>query len=337
MGMVALKCPACGADIQLDENREFGFCNYCGTKVMQEKIVVEHKGTIIIDETEKINNLYKLARRQIQMNDYVKAKEYYDQILIINPEDWEASFFSIIGKVYLSTKGQVPVLVVELSNKIPVVINLAVASTDEPAKRRDYLDSIVTHTVKAYKTLYDNKVYSSNIEETRSFDRLIVNGLSEIGYLISDIGNTGKLGESAEYNKIIAKALRWRTELALKAVMVFDQEKRKKYADELAAVDPDYKKPEINKSPACYVATAVYGSYDCPQVWTLRRYRDYSLALTWYGRLFIALYYTISPTIVKWFGNTKWFNKMWKGRLDKMVKRLQEEGFENTPYDDKNW
>ena len=91
------------------------------------------------------------------------------------------------------------------------------------------------------------------------------------------------------------------------------------------------------KKSGCYVATAVYGSYDCPQVWTLRRYRDYSLAPTWYGRLFIALYYAISPTIVEWFGNTDWFNKMWKGRLDKMVKRLQEEGFENTPYDDKNW
>ena len=41
----------------------------------------------------------------------------------------------------------------------------------------------------------------------------------------------------------------------------------------------------------CYVATAVYGSYDCPEVWTLRRYRDYSLAETWYGRAFIKLYY----------------------------------------------
>ena len=27
---------------------------------------------------------------------------------------------------------------------------------------------------------------------------------------------------------------------------------------------------------ACYVATAVYGSYDCPEVWTLRRFRDYT-------------------------------------------------------------
>ena len=87
----------------------------------------------------------------------------------------------------------------------------------------------------------------------------------------------------------------------------------------------------------CYVATCVYGSYDCPQVWTLRRYRDDTLGATWYGRLFIRAYYAISPTLVKWFGNTAWFKKMWKGKLDRMVAKLQSKGVENTPYEDKNW
>lgn len=87
----------------------------------------------------------------------------------------------------------------------------------------------------------------------------------------------------------------------------------------------------------CYVATAVYGSYDCPEVWTLRRYRDYELAETWHGRLFIKAYYAISPTIVKWFGDTAWFKKMWKGKLDRMVSNLQQKGFENTPYEDRKW
>lgn len=32
------------------------------------------------------------------------------------------------------------------------------------------------------------------------------------------------------------------------------------------------------KLPGCYVATAVYHSYNCPQVWTLRRFRDGVLA-----------------------------------------------------------
>lgn len=87
----------------------------------------------------------------------------------------------------------------------------------------------------------------------------------------------------------------------------------------------------------CYVATCVYGSYDCPEVWTLRRYRDDTLGSTWYGKAFIRIYYKVSPTLVKWFGHTNWFKKMWKGKLDKMVKKLQEKGVENTPYEDKEW
>lgn len=43
MGFIALKCPSCGADISLDESRDFGFCQYCGTKVMRDIQVIEHR------------------------------------------------------------------------------------------------------------------------------------------------------------------------------------------------------------------------------------------------------------------------------------------------------
>ncbi len=86
------------------------------------------------------------------------------------------------------------------------------------------------------------------------------------------------------------------------------------------------------RTGGCYVATSVYGSYDCPQVWTLRRYRDERLSKSWYGRLFIKLYYKISPTLVAKYGNTSFFQKKIKARLDKMVARLNEKGFDNTPY-----
>ena len=97
----------------------------------------------------------------------------------------------------------------------------------------------------------------------------------------------------------------------------------------------------VEKQPAkkggCYVATCVYGSYDCPEVWTLRRFRDNALAKSWYGRAFIYTYYAISPTIVRWFGETAWFKKLWKGKLDRMVTNLQQKGIESTPYKDRNW
>ena len=85
----------------------------------------------------------------------------------------------------------------------------------------------------------------------------------------------------------------------------------------------------------CYIATSVYGSYDCPSVWTLRRYRDYCLYNYWLGRIFIKIYYLLSPTMVKLFDNKNWFKKFWQIILDKLVKKLNEKGYEDIPYNDK--
>ena len=57
------------------------------------------------------------------------------------------------------------------------------------------------------------------------------------------------------------------------------------FPDETAIMPPveaysETSTPPAGNSGGCYVATAVYGSYDCPEVWTLRRYRDYTLAAT---------------------------------------------------------
>lgn len=90
-------------------------------------------------------------------------------------------------------------------------------------------------------------------------------------------------------------------------------------------------------SGGCYIATTIYGSYDCPEVWTLRRFRDLKLAESVFGRAFIKLYYSTSPTLVKWFGKTLFFKKTFKPILDKLVYVLQHEGIESTPYKDIEW
>lgn len=94
---------------------------------------------------------------------------------------------------------------------------------------------------------------------------------------------------------------------------------------------------EEEKNGGCYIATAIYGSYNCPEVWVLRRFRDYKLASTWYGRLVIKTYYKVSPAMVRRFGNTSVFKNFWKPLLNRMVTRLQTLGFDNSPYKDKTW
>ena len=88
------------------------------------------------------------------------------------------------------------------------------------------------------------------------------------------------------------------------------------------------------KSGGCYIATCVYGSYDYPSVWVLRRFRDYHLAKYKLGRLFIRGYYAVSPGLVKHFGSQKWFRMMWKGILNPFVESLKRKGYSDEKYED---
>lgn len=87
-----------------------------------------------------------------------------------------------------------------------------------------------------------------------------------------------------------------------------------------------------SSSDGCYIATAVYGSYDCPEVWTLRRFRDEVLRASVLGRLFIRSYYAVSPGLVRHLGSKPLFQKPVKRALDSFVSRLNKAGFRDTPY-----
>ena len=93
--------------------------------------------------------------------------------------------------------------------------------------------------------------------------------------------------------------------------------------------------PSVSNESGCYVATSIYGSYDCPQVWTLRRFRDNTLENYWAGRTFIKTYYAISPTLVKWFGESSIFKCVLTPILDRMVRLLKDKGVSDKPYNDK--
>lgn len=84
----------------------------------------------------------------------------------------------------------------------------------------------------------------------------------------------------------------------------------------------------------CYIATSIYGSYDCPEVWVLRRFRDYKLDKSIMGGIFIKLYYFTSPIFVKIFGKTTVFKRIFKKILDKMIVKLKKDGYDSTPYKD---
>lgn len=66
-----------------------------------------------------------------------------------------------------------------------------------------------------------------------------------------------------------------------------------------AARNGAYDQKDNKGNSGCYIATAVYGSYECNEVFALRRFRDESLSKTAFGRAFIKIYYKLSPALAQ--------------------------------------
>lgn len=82
--------------------------------------------------------------------------------------------------------------------------------------------------------------------------------------------------------------------------------------------------PQSSDGGGCYIATAVYGSYDAPEVLTLRSFRDQVLRKHWLGRLFIKAYYFLSPPIAERLKDARRINGLVRAALDRFVARLSK-------------
>lgn len=95
--MKQLACELCGGSDLVKTDGVF-VCQSCGTKYSVEeakKMMVEISGTIIINESEKIEKLYELARISIKNRNYESAEKHFDSILQNEPTSWEALFYNV--------------------------------------------------------------------------------------------------------------------------------------------------------------------------------------------------------------------------------------------------
>lgn len=349
--MKALTCEMCGSTNLIKQEGVF-VCQSCGTKYSLEeakKMMVEGtvdvQGTVKVDTSDELKNLYEVARRARQDNNDENALKYYDMILVKDPNSWEANFYVTYYTTMTCKIGQIANAAFKLYNCLDSVGRLVRDVVKDEAEKKDALNQVYTGCVVAASCLSKAATnhYNGIGDQIRhNYTQEWINNLAACEQIDYVLGNAIVLYWGEENGKLAAEA--WKKGIDIhKEYVKFLQDKEgnikiiNDYADKVRKYDPEYKTPVVETSAGCYVATAVYGSYDCPEVWTLRRFRDNTLAETWYGRAFIHTYYAISPTLVKWFGHTEWFKKMWKEPLDNMVKKLQSQGVESTPYNDRIW
>lgn len=389
MGLVAAKCPQCGANINVDEEKDAGICEYCGTAFITEKAINNYNtyvtnnyaGASINVVGGNLDNLLKMAENAIEAENASEALNYVNKALEIDPKCTKAWIF----------KMETVKLQDDLHNNKIDSFSVNVQETVT------YGNKAIEYAAVEEKDKVQDAVYMYYLELAAGYLRLVVAQAEETSQLrktrqsVKDSRETLKelLHVDMDYMKILTNIAS--SAYYLKAAVPVEYiESHKNVQDELFDIVNLYvkycyaltarmhihgslfnnetleaqednvdnfskglsseQKSNIHfdmstekaknsmptkSSSGCYIATCVYGSYDCPEVWTLRRFRDYTLDATWYGRLFIKCYYTVSPSLVKWFGNRKWFKNFWRNNLDKMVMKLKENGIKDTFYQDK--
>ena len=76
-------------------------------------------------------------------------------------------------------------------------------------------------------------------------------------------------------------------------------------------------------SEGCFIATAVYGSYEADEVLILREFRDQKLASSDLGKFLINCYYLLSPPIAELLEIFPFAKKPVKHVLDKIVRSVE--------------
>lgn len=288
------------------------------------------------------------ARRAKDSDNADNAEKYYDMILVKDPTSWEANFYVVYYRAMKCKIAEIWSAANSIVNCLPSALTLV--KEHVPAEQQENMCGEIFNKVLFIAPMLFNAATShyESIDSTirDQYVQEYVNNAAAATDIFYALGNI--IAENWPNDKwaniMAASAWSNATEQHRLYIKYLDDREGnaeiiREFMAKIKKFNPEYQERAVDTSSAgpCYVATAVYGSYDCPEVWTLRRFRDYTLAETWYGRAFISTYYAISPKLVKWFGKSAIFKKICLAPLDKLVRNLQANGVESTPYKDRKF
>ena len=346
--MKALTCEMCGSTNLIKEDGVF-VCQSCGTRYSVEeakKMMVEGtvdiKGTVKVDTSDELKNLYEIARRAKDANNSENAAKYYDMILVKDPGSWEANYYVVYFKSMGCKIAEIWSAASDMANCQSSVIQLVKDNEKDETLQRAALAEISLKNTMISSMLFNaakNHFEGIDASIQANFIQEYCNNASTSAQIMYNFGDEVEAKFEGKYSDISIQGWQGGIDIHKEYVKYLQNKEMNiniinSYGDKIRKYDSSFSNPEVDTS-GCYVATAVYGSYDCPEVWTLRRFRDFTLDETWYGRLFIKAYYATSPTFVKYFGNVEIFKSQGKKLLDKWVTMLNSKGYDNTPYKDK--
>lgn len=332
-------CSKCGKEISPD----IIFCPYCGTKKVESNTAFNDRKIETVDYEALERRTEKVVKEFNSFPAIPSDNISYDvvaNVFSFNP-------FCLLKKL---RKSLMDMLLERTDYRIPEtelkpIIESAYGKYEKKYKQKAlkyygdsfeeimhywtfsytyYLDLIPVVTqifYYSYAVFYAGK--ELNDIDSLLYSRRILSALTLIfcqrgdvkinGMLVRKSGKFLKLSEFEEYRTLF-----------LNMKQMIEDEVYSRNAPNILSTMNEINKMESEALKGCYIATCVYGSYDCPQVMVLRRFRDDTLEKYALGRAFIKLYYKVSPGLVDRFGKNEKIKNAVKSVLEKFVLKLKK-------------
>lgn len=147
--MKQLVCEMCGSTDLIKQDGVF-VCQNCGTKysVAEAKQMmidgtVKVTGSVKVDVSEKVQNLYVLARRAKNEDNVDLAIKYYEMITMEDPNDWEALFYFNYFKAKGTTLGDMNYSLADLKKSLDSVFDLIDKSEKSAEEKWEIAEEII--------------------------------------------------------------------------------------------------------------------------------------------------------------------------------------------------
>lgn len=94
MELRAIKCPACGAGVNIDNNDEYFKCNYCQNQLKVIRSINISNDSQLVNESSRnqFNNYLRILEQSMLAGNYSEAYDYCNKALELNPNNaslWE--------------------------------------------------------------------------------------------------------------------------------------------------------------------------------------------------------------------------------------------------------
>jgi len=164
--MNELKCELCGGNNLVKQGGVF-VCTSCNAKYTVEearKMMFNEEQPEKNVDSPNLTNLYELARKELNSNNFSAAWEYYKQILLKDPKSWEALFYTIYCRsktIHLEEFITFQGIIIKTYKKILISIRDEIKDEN---KQKEAIEQVTDKTIEMTDKFYNISKHHYNME-----------------------------------------------------------------------------------------------------------------------------------------------------------------------------